>query len=116
MELGSEIPYYMMNANSLDCFQSHTGMGTATDRRGKKALQMVLPEPTFSIAGMALTQLTRKQALVKVKRWLKKPTVTPVIERNAKRLMYLFMIEAEELLEAGVSYENVCALQRHWLI
>ncbi|MCS6267487.1 MAG: hypothetical protein H2174_07960 [Vampirovibrio sp.] len=107
----------MMNTHPLDSFESNTVVAsTANNRRRKKTLQLILSKSAYTMGVDALPQLTRKQALLKVKRWLRKPTVTPIIERKAKSLMYLFMIEAEELLEAGVSYENVCALQRHWLI
>lgn len=108
----------MMNTHPLDFFESNTVVAsTANNRRGKKALQLILSKAIYTVGGETTPkQLTRKQAVMKVKRWLSKPTVTPIIERKAKSLMYLFMIEAEELLEAGVSYENVCALQRHWLI
>ena len=107
----------MMNTHPLDSFESNTVVAsTANNRRRKKTLQLILSKSAYTMGVDALRQLTRKQALLKVKRWLRKPTVTPIIERKAKSLMYLFMIEAEDLLEAGVSYENVCALQRHWLI
>ena len=106
-----------MNTHPLDSFESNTVVAsTANNRRRKKTLQLILSKSAYTMGVDALPQLTRKQALLKVKRWLRKPTVTPIIERKSKSLMYLFMIEAEELLEAGVSYENVCALQRHWLI
>ena len=106
----------MMNANAIEASTNISISGGAAYRRRKKAVQFILPETPLVVAGAIAKGLTRKQAIIKVKRWLQRPTVTPAIERKAKGLMCLFVLEAEELLEAGVSYENVCALQRHWLI
>jgi hypothetical protein len=107
----------VMNTNLADLAVENTATASsASFRRGKKAVQFILPETLLRIAGSTPAPLTRKQAIGKVKRWLQKPTLSPVRERKAKSLMYLFRLEAEELLEAGVAYENVCALQRHWLI
>jgi hypothetical protein len=103
----------MTKSHALDCFQSDMIVGTTAYRRGAKAIQLLMPKSILPTVG---EPLSRKQAVMKVKRWLSKPTITPVIERKVKSLMYLFLIEAEELLEVGVSYESVCALQRHWLI
>lgn len=90
--------------------------GGARYRRGKKAVELVLADAGIRTNGLFSTQMSRKQAIAKVKRCLQKQTVSPAMERKAKSIMSLFVLEAEELLEAGIAYEHVCALQRHWLI
>lgn len=90
--------------------------GGAKYRRGKKAVEFVLADAGIRTNGLFSRQMSRKQAIAKVKRCLQKQTVSPAMERKAKSIMSLFVLEAEELLEAGIAYEHVCALQRHWLI
>jgi hypothetical protein len=85
-------------------------------RRSKKAVELILADTSVHSERLFPTHMTRKQAIAKVKRCLQKQTISPVMERKAKSIMSLFVLEAEELLEAGISYEHVCALQRHWLI
>jgi hypothetical protein len=57
-------------------------------------------------------QLSREQAIHRVRDLLADTTLHP----EALRLIDLFQIAAEELSEAGVSYEMLKALEQHALL
>lgn len=56
--------------------------------------------------------LSRDEALRQIKTWLPKPRRLPQVAQ----LVQLFHVEAEELLEAGLSYEAVKALETRGVV
>jgi hypothetical protein len=74
------------------------------------------PWQATSLEGLTSLQLTRRQALKRVVKWSRHPNRLASTDRKLNGLISLFGLDAEELLEAGMSFEVVKGLQRHWLI
>jgi hypothetical protein len=96
-------------------------LGHAPSKRFKTQHQysqtrLPLCSPSFSLLQQGQS-LSRKQAVRKVSRWLQREHLPVQTERKLMQVLSVFRLEGEELLEAGVSYEQLKALQqRHWLI
>lgn len=73
-------------------------MGKMKERHAHRRAQASLP----------FDQMSRYEAVLRVKRLLGRTPKSP----TATRLIHLFHLHAEELTEAGVSYETVKTLER----
>ncbi len=63
-----------------------------------------------------LEPLSRHQAVEEVCRCLKNfVTASPAMQRRVTQWITLFNLEAEELLEAGLDYETLRAVERRFL-
>ena len=87
-------------------------------RRQRRPHALIIQSSAFlELSEEEKSTLSRLQAIEEICRVLQHfMNATPWMQRRIAKWIALFNIQAEELLEAGLDYETVCAFERRLML